>query len=192
MSHAGHSSSAAGGPIEVHVHPPERGRGTPVILPTGCCCCCCCCLHTIGGLIGGLVGTTQTIDPPPRPVDPNFPFPFRRDELEQAGPLLPLALLYWLLVCFGIGLTMLWVLLFERARPEEAFLTGGFIAIMILPGIQLGASLLALFAVLLFYADQTAALMRLGRISLWSLVGTLIGGGLMGMGCILMGGFRGF
>jgi hypothetical protein len=183
---------AGAGHVEVQVHPPERGRGSPVVLPTGCCCCCCCCLHTLGALIGGLIGTTQLINPPPRPVDPNFPFPFRRDELEEAGPVLPLGLLYWLLVCFGIGVTMVWAFFTQRNRPEDAFLTGGFVAIMIMPGIQLGASLLALFGVLLFYTDRTAALMRLARITLWSVVGALIGGGIMGMGCILLGGFRGF
>jgi hypothetical protein len=182
----------AGGPIHVEVHPPERRRGAPVTLPSGCCCCCCCCLHTLGGLIGGLVGTTQTINPPPRPVDPNFPFPFRRDELEEGGPIFPVAILYWLLVCFGVGITMLWMFLFEGARPDRAFMEGGFVAILILPGIQLGASLVALIGVLLFYADRTAALMRLARITLWSVVGALIGGGIMGMGCVLLGGLRGF
>jgi hypothetical protein len=35
---------------------PERRRGTTTLYAPGCTCCCCCCLHTIGGLIGAVVG----------------------------------------------------------------------------------------------------------------------------------------
>src|SRR5690349_21292142 len=96
-------------PIELIAHPPERGqRAGPVVLPCGCCCCCCCCLHTLGGLIGGLVGSVKPITPRPHPVDPDFPFPFRRDEFDIEGQVVSAGALYWLLVCFGIGLVSVW------------------------------------------------------------------------------------
>src|SRR4051794_12873011 len=73
-----------GGRIRFTARPPERHGGKPVTLAVGgCCCCCCCCLHTIGGIIGGITGSVRPIPRTPRHInDPNFPFPFRRDEEE--------------------------------------------------------------------------------------------------------------
>jgi hypothetical protein len=48
----------AASPIHVQVHPGERGRRRGVVLNAGCCCCCCCCcLHTIGGVLGAMLGS---------------------------------------------------------------------------------------------------------------------------------------
>jgi hypothetical protein len=169
--------------VEMTAHPPERRRhGGAVVLPCGCCCCCCCCLHSLGSLIGGIVGSVQSVKAPPRPVDPDFPFPFRRDEFDVEGPVLPAGILYWLLVCFGLGVTAVWFYLSEGTnRPENVFV-GLLVALFFLPAVQLGASLVAAVAVLLFYTDRAAAGIRIGKITLWSLVGTLIGIAIMG-GC---------
>ena len=179
------------GPVRVTAHPPERARrGAPVILPCGCCCCCCCCLHTIGGLAGGVVGSVLRIRPWPKPDDPDFPFPYRRDEFDEESPAFSPALLYWLLLSFLIAVTAVWYYLSSSGsrgplsgNPQE-LLIGLFIAIMILPGLQVGASVLAALAIALFYGEKYAPLMRVGKITLWSVVGTLVG-------LLLMGGFCG-
>jgi hypothetical protein len=167
-------------------HPPERRRqGSPVILPCGCCSCCCCCLHTLGSLIGGIVGSTQPIRARARPVDPDFPFPFRRDEFDVEAETLPAGALYWLLVCLGLGVGSLWYFLSEGARrPEDLFY--GFLVSLIfaLPVVQLGASVVAALIVAVFYADRATSMIRVGKITLWSLVGT-------GIGIAIMGGFCG-
>lgn len=173
-------------PVELFKHPPERGKGGCVVLPCGCCCCCCCCLHSVGSLVGGPAGSAQKIDPPPRPVDPDFPFPYRRDEIEQEGPIVPAGVLYWLLVCFGLGLVAAYYVIVEAHRRLDDWFIGMLVGLFFLPAVQLGASLVAWLVILIFYADRTAALMRLGRITVWSFVGALIGSALMFVGC---GGF---
>jgi hypothetical protein len=152
-----------------------------VVLPCGCCCCCCCCLHTIGGLIGGIAGSLSRIDRPRRPLDPDFPFPFRRDEMEDEVTF-PAGVLYWLLVSFLSAATAVGYYWNEgAARPDDLFI-GLLVAVFFLPAIQLGASLLALIGVAVFYTEKTVALIRIGKITLWSFVGTIAGIMLMG-GC---------
>jgi hypothetical protein len=186
-------TNGAAGPVRVTAHPPERARrGAPVILPCGCCCCCCCCLHTIGGIVGGVVGSVTQIRPRPRPVDPDFPFPFRRDELDEDAPTVPPSLLYWLLVSLLIAATAVWYYFKEAsqggpfASNPQNLLIGLFVAVMILPGLQLGASALATLAIALFYGEKVTPLIRVGKITLWSFVGTLAGLILMGGCCGLL------
>ena len=110
------------------------------------------------------------------------PFPFRRDEFEDGGPLIPTALLYWLLVGFLIAVTTVYPYVQNGlTRPDEMAM-GFFIAVMILPALQLGASFLTCLAVLLFFPSRSLPLHRVGRITLWSFTGTAVGLLLMG-GC---------
>ncbi len=184
-------SPSRASPIHVEAHPPERRRqGGPVILPCGCCCCCCCCLHSLGSLVGGIVGTVQPVKTGPRPVDPDFPFPFRRDEFELEGPVLPVGILYWLLVCFGLGVCAVWYVLAEGVNRPESLYAVLFIWILGLPAVQLGASLVAAIAVAFFYSDKAAAAARIGKITIWSVVGTLIGIAAMGGCCGMFSLFR--
>jgi hypothetical protein len=176
------------GPVRLTAHPPERARrGAPVILPCGCCCCCCC-LHTIGGLVGGVAGSVQPLRRRPKPVDPDFPFPFRRDEFDEEEPAFSPTMLYWLLVSFLIAVTVVWYYVSSAATrgPLRAdrteLLMGLLVAVMILPGLQLGASALAALAIALFYGEKVTPLLRVGKITLWSVVGTLAGIAVMG-GC---------
>jgi hypothetical protein len=169
--------------VTITRHPPEHGNAaTPEVLPAGCCCCCCCCLHTLGGLIGAITGSVMHVAPTPVRMDPDAPFPFRRDEFEDEGPVLPVTALYWLLVLFLMSVTAVWYYIQQGATNPEALFLGLLIAFMILPALQLGASLLSLLAVALFYPTQSVPLRRVGKITLWSFVGTLIGVALMG-GC---------
>jgi hypothetical protein len=167
-------------------HPGERApAGDTTSMACGaCCCCCCCCLHTIGGLIGGVSGSVKEIRlPPRRVVDPNFPFPFRRDEEEQIGESFPPAVLYWLLVSLLLGLVAVYVYVVEgnMRRPEELII-GLLVGVMVLPGLQLVASVLACILIGLLYADRTAALARIGKITWYSFAGSMIGVVAMG-GC---------
>jgi hypothetical protein len=191
MSRRPKPSATATPAIKLTAHPPERARQRgSVTLPVGCCCCCCCCLHTLGGLIGGIVGSISPLEQTPRPVDPDFPFPFRRDELDEPGPLLPATLLYWLLVSFLMGVGTVWMVVqnglqIRRDLPVEMLM----VFALFLPLFQLGASGLAVIGVTLFYSDRRAGLVRIGKITLWSFVGALIGLflmlGLCGMGGLL-------
>ena len=69
------------------------------------------------------------------------------DEFEDEGPVLPATALYWLLVLFLIAVTAVWYYVDRgAARPDDIFV-GLLIALMILPALQLGASLLATIGV---------------------------------------------
>jgi hypothetical protein len=174
-------------PLEVTRHPPEHGaRAAPDVVPAGCCCCCCCCcLHTLGGIGGAVLGSTMRIETNPlRTYDPESPFPYRRDVFEEDQPLIAPTLLYWLLVALMVaGTCAVTFLSSGTANPETTLMIGLFIAVMILPGLQLGASLLAVIVVALFYPERSYSLRRIGKITLWSFAGTALGLLLMG-GCL--------
>src|SRR5262249_21424743 len=150
----------------------------------GCCCCCCCCLHTLGGLIGAVSGSVSTIVPRREQFyteDEDSPFPFRRDIVLDEGPIIPATLLYWMLVSFLIALTCAVTYIKQGGTNPSDLLAGLFIAFMILPALQLGASLLSCAAIGLFYPAKSVPLVRIGRITLWSFVGS-------GAGLLVMGG----
>ena len=59
---------------------------------------------------------------------------------------------------------------------------GAILAVMVLPALQLGASLLTAIVILIFYPDKNFPLRRIGWITLYSFLGTMIGVTLMA-GC---------
>jgi hypothetical protein len=176
---AAHAARPA--PVEVTVHPPERRRrhSSVIAAQACCCCCCCCCLHTIGGLIGGLVGSLLHVRPsPPVPSqDEDSPFPFRRDE---PGPSFTLsaALVYWVLFSLLSLGTFLYFLL-ENGPGSREPIWAGIGTVLVMPGVQLAASLLAVLVAAVcprgLMPDKRAALVRIGTISLWAFVGGLVG-----------------
>jgi hypothetical protein len=108
--------------------------------------------------------------------------------LDEEAPALPSTLLYWLLVTFLIAVTAVWYYVQQAtggplSGSPQNLLIGLFIAVMILPGLQVGASVLATLAIALFYGEKVMPLIRVGKITLWSFVGTLAGLLLMG-GCL--------
>jgi hypothetical protein len=140
-------------------------------------------LHTIGGIIGGISGSVRHLDLPPRAIDdPNFPFPFRRDEEEAIADGFPPSVLYWLLVSFLLGIAAAWTFVAGGMRRPEDLFVGLMVGVMILPALQLGASVLACIVIGLFYEDRSAALARIGTITWWSFAGGMIGMVAMG-GC---------
>jgi hypothetical protein len=119
----------------------------------------------------------MNVKPRPRPVDPSFPFPFRRDEFDEGEGTFPIAIIYWLLVLFLVGVVSVYFF-FTAGGPtlEPSNLgVGAIIALFCLPAIQLVASLLAVLAAAIFYTDKTTTLIRVGKITLWSFVGTTAG-----------------
>lgn len=197
-------------PNDMVRHPPERGPSRlEAIAPAGCCCCCCCCcLHTIGGIVGGIVGSTSSmdLDRPSYvrfreddrdgpylgrndPDDDRFridrdnrlryrddePFPFRRDVFDEDTGLLPVPLLYWLLVVALVAVTAVITFLTNGATNPSLLVLGGVVGVMILPALQLVASVLTAVLVLIFYPERSRPLRRVGRITLWSFVGTMVG-----------------
>ncbi len=164
--------------IQFTAHAPERGkRSASATAACGCCCCCCCCLHTIGGLIGAIGGSLLQVRSRPRPVDPSFPFPFRRDEFEEEAASFPIAVVYWMFVLFVVGGVSLYYF-FTATGPSldpNNLWIGGFISLFCLPAIQLAASLLTVAVAAVFYIDKPAAMIRVGKITLWSVLGSLAG-----------------
>jgi len=130
------------------------------------------------------MGSVKSLDLPPREItDPDFPFPFRRDELDEGGPVLPAAVLYWLILGFLLGVGSIWTYLASGTHAPEDLLAGLAISLGLLPIPQLGASILSMIAVALFYEDRRTALARIGKITLYSFLGTMIGLVLLGLCC---------
>src|SRR5262249_15006888 len=96
-------------------------------------------------------------------------------------------LLYWLLVGLAVIVTVGVVAVTSGAQalnnPADLLAAGFFVSVMLLPGLQLIASLVALVVVAIFYPERGYALRRLGRITLYCFFGTLLGVMLMG-GCL--------
>ena len=195
-SHAKPVSDAA--EVMVTAHPPERGRqASTVTLACGCCCCCCCCLHAIGSAAGGLVGSLLPVEARPKQMaDPSAPFPFRRDEFfDEEEMMFSPTLLYWLMVSMVTSVGSIWMFLNDGTFTHPEYLLWGFLiaAIGFLPVVQLAASLLCCIVIAMFYTDKRTAFIRIGKITLWSFVGALIGSGVMFGICVLwMGGINKF
>jgi hypothetical protein len=168
-------------PIQVTVHPPERRRRAASVIAAQacCCCCCCCCLHTVGGLVGGLVGSLLRVrpSPPAHKEDKGEPFPFRRDDLGPSFTLSP-AVVYWVLFSL-LSLGTFLYFFFQDGPANRDLVVAGILTVLVMPGVQLAASLLALLVVAVCPAglmpDKRAAVVRIGKISLWAFVGSLVG-----------------
>jgi hypothetical protein len=109
------------------------------------------------------------------PEDIDAPFPFRRDEHVEEPPLMPVQLVYWLTVLMLCAATALITYINNPGRGPETLILGGFVAVMILPALQLGASIITTVIILLFYNDKREPLTRIGKITLWSFAGAAIG-----------------
>jgi hypothetical protein len=105
------------------------------------------------------------------------PVPFRRDEPGPSFTLSP-ALLYWVLFSLlSLGTFLYFVLQNDPSTREPIW--AGILTVLFMPGVQLAASLLAVLVVAVCPAglmpDKRAALVRIGKISLWAFVGGLLG-----------------
>ncbi len=133
------------------------------------------------------MGSLKPLNLPPREsTDPDFPFPYRRDELDEEGAVLPAAILYWMLVALLLGIGAAGYYFAGNVKRPDDLLAILLLAVMFLPVPQLISSILSAIAVLLFYTDRRTALARIGSITLYSFVGTMIGLGLLGCFCGLL------
>jgi hypothetical protein len=163
--------------VELRRHPGERWPVREVILAQGgcCCCCCCCCLHSLGSLIGGIAGTRSPLDR----VAEGAEVP------PEAPPTLPgdslMCRMYWWLVLATTIVASLTFAYYQVNTIPNAILWGLLIVVVgAMPVVQLVGSMLALFAMPFLPVDQQdTAHRRLGRITWWSLLGMLIGIGVM-------------
>lgn len=242
-------------PIQVQVHPSERRRRRGVVLNAACCCCCCC-LHSVGGLIGALIGSKTSnrhMPPPPwTPPAPDVLAGFRPESSEQirertpedapaaeveehiaerpAGPVGPPlseqiaetptassgspleqrrpwqsidrqdprarggvkglsgAGLYWLVLLLLTPVAAIGLAIYNH-RPggplDEAIGIGGILILLLLPAVQLAASLVSVFIVLLWpVSERGERLYQIGRITLYMVLGTVVGIVLMVILCL--------
>ena len=132
-------------------HPAERRRGKYVqVCCCGCCCCCCCCLHSLGGLVGAAAVVATTSKPGHRSV----------------------ALMYWIvLAVLTIG-----TFAYYGERQGESLV----IIALFMPLIQLAAGVVTAIGVAIsFGQDVRFGLGQVGKITLWTILGALIGIGVM-------------
>ncbi len=168
-------------PVELEVHPPER-RARTIVVGSGCCTCCCCCsccVHSLGGVLGAAIGSGVSSGPPL--LEPNAP-----EELARAASRSRALVAYWL--TFAL-LTLLGV---AAAGAGESATVGLTVLAVCLPAVQLLASLLAIPVMLVMIPpDPGAAFAALGRLTLFTVVGTTIGvaatGALLGVGVAIAG-----
>ena len=143
--------------VQFEKHQSERRRGGGgYLLCNGGCCCCCCCLHSLGGLIGAAAATSARKSP-------------------TGGSVIG---------CYWTVLTLLTVAICVWASASAAGL-GLIAALFFLPLVQLAASLVTFIWVQVRpedFADKKTSLRTLGRITLWSFLGALAGGGAMIIG----------
>ncbi len=143
---------SSGREVALTPHAPERRRWAGWLSSTtfcSCCCSCCCCAHSLGGLIGAAVASRKGTDSPER----------RRVNRTYWLSFLALAVLNCILPWAG-----------------EMGGVNIIIAILLLPGIQLAAALLACGIIALSAVeDKRAAWRHLGRIALTSFGGAFAG-----------------
>jgi hypothetical protein len=144
-------------PIHFEKHQPERRRGLGSnLFCCGGCCCCCCCLHAVGGLLGAAGASGSK---------------------KSAGGASGIQA-YW--TCLT-GLTVLGGLAFACIVGASGGGGGGIlsllIALMFLPFVQLAASIVAVLWVQFRSGDfpEKANLQAIGRITVWSILGAVIG-----------------
>ena len=141
--------------VQFEKHQPERRRGVGST-PNCCCgsCCCCCCLHSLGGLIAAAVATSV-----------------RKSRVGGSA-----AGCYW--ICLAVLTGALFVLIWSSSSSSGPFAFEAIVASLFLPVVQLAASLLTFIWILILgmdIPDRKSSLQTLGRITLWSFLGAVVG-----------------
>src|SRR6266481_5544806 len=142
--------------IHFEKHQPERRRevGSSLFCCGGCCCCCCC-LHSLGGLLGATAASVSK---------------------KSAGGASGIRA-YW--TCLT-GLTLLAGLAFAcivASSNDSGTMLWLLIALLFLPFVQLAASIVTVIWVQFRSGDfpEKTSLQVVGRITLWSILGAVIG-----------------
>ena len=137
--------------VEFHKHPPERRHGGEARVYCGGCCCCCC-LHSLGGLIGAAAASRRK------------PGVLVGTEIDN----------YWVFLVLLTGLTVI-----LSALLNESSAWGFVMVLMVMPAIQLVCSLVAAIWGQVrggeIVAEKRARLRTIGKITLWSFIGMMVG-----------------
>jgi hypothetical protein len=146
--------------VEVESHPPERRKRSTVLFAHGCCCCCC--LHVVGGIGGAIFGSVRRHPPA---LETGAP-----DEVRTAHRTAVKA--YWLALSLITLVAAVIAVLIDPSDSTVSLFAVGFF----LPAVQLGASIATWIYILVRPpAKKSECLSRLGKITLWSFLGTLVG-----------------
>jgi hypothetical protein len=148
--------------------PAERGGVPPTAAPAGgCCCCCCCCLHSVGSLLGA-----ATTKPPQPPTDD---LPAAVVGTPKAEPRYKVTRAYWLTVLL-LTTVALPVICYTQGLRLDAVEEWGLLAIMIMPAIQIAASIVVWIGELRSTRPgRRERLRHLGDISIRTFSGAAIG-----------------
>lgn len=154
--------------ITIERLPPERAATMPVAAAAGgCCSCCCCCFHTVGSLIGaaaarapnGPAGDPPTATIGGAPTEPKY----------------SVSREYWMSFLVASVITMM--ILAAEIDSGDKLLGMVIVYAIVAPGVQLAASLSALVITLVSKRPgQSERLRHLGKITLFSVIGALLGG----------------
>lgn len=155
------------GEIRVESHPPERRRRSTTLLAHGCCCCCC--LHMVGGIAGSIFGSVSRFPRTPETLSDDTAVR-NSEEIRAAHRLAVKA--YWL----ALSLLALIAAGFMTLLGSEGPGVSLFLIVFFLPGGQLLASG-ATFVYIQARppARKSECLSRLGRITLFGFLGTVVG-----------------
>jgi uncharacterized membrane protein len=162
--------------IEIVAHPPERRPRGTTLVAAGCCCCCCCCLHSVGSVVGALVGGAQAMRRPAPEGVTAQEASLEHLQLKSADRYVMKT--YWLavLVVAIIGSIVTVV----ENRGNDGIVIALFVIALGLPFGQLIASVLTLIYLNVFpHPRKPDSLKRLGKITLYSFIGGLIGTAVM-------------
>jgi hypothetical protein len=155
--------------ITIERVPPERTATMPVAAAAGgCCSCCCCCFHTVGSLIGAAAAARPPAGPTGEP-------PVATISGTPTEPKYSVNREYWMSFLVASVLTMM--ILAAELRGDDKLLGMFVIYAIAAPAVQLAASISALVITLTSKRPgQSERLRHLGRITLFSVIGALLGG----------------
>ena len=181
-------------PVDFVAHPPERYRRSGVPAQAGGCCCCCCCLHSLGGLIGAAVslhlggGPAYRTDAAVEEYDDGFDQP-RSVVASTARPdeshgRFTANSLFWQSFLFLMFLAMV-----VGTISSQSLFGPAIIILMLMPLLQLASAAIALFALAVSSrTDRGYQLRCLGRLTLGTIVGSLLGLGVMWAALVMLDG----
>lgn len=156
-------------------HPPERrDRKKDCILFYSCCCCCCCCLHTIGAAIGATRGINYCSK-----LDPFA---------SHARGVPSIRFLYdtSLLIVFAL-VTCGFMLLLGPSEPfveKIAFVLGSFVLAGPLWLLAASVVMAVRLAIRQDLPSKAEYWMALRRVTVYSVIGCIVGTGLMLVGLL--------
>lgn len=140
------------------VHPAERKRSPAIVgsVCCSCCCCCSCCLHTVGSLAGAAIGTAVAIK-----------------TARNRPQALQVVAVYW------VSTLTLLSMLIAISLLTKSLLAILIIVLLLVPVLQLGASVITFVVGLIIARDRGDAMKTVGWITLVSTVLGAIGLGLL-------------